>query len=133
MARDREILTGNLLGIWELYSKNYREAVETYNELLRQKKLRNIKPIRAVKVSVLNEWEEIEFFNLLEEKEVIKFLEGKEVKELKFLEKELLKAVESYEYKTVTSKIREFKNEIYRFDSRKTKNKALKGARTVAY
>ena len=133
MAREKEYLTGNLLEMWNLYAESYRNAVSTYNVLLEQKVLRNMKPLKKVKTSVIKDWKEVEFFNIRSEEEVIEFLEGKDEKEMRFLEKELKKTLESYEYKAVTSAIKAFKNEIYRFDTCEAKKKALKGKKSVMY
>ncbi len=132
MAREKE-LTDNLLDMWCLYAESYRDAIPTYSALLEQKMIRNMKPLGRVKAAVIKDWKEVEFFNIRDKKEVIEFLKEKDEKELKLLEREIKKVLESYEYKSITSTIKTFKNEIYRFDRCKARRKALKGKKSVVY
>ena len=123
---EKESLTAEIVGIWRLCAENYRNVIGDYEELLEEKKQLGLST-RGVRKQVLADFQEIKVFELEVEDKVVEYLDEMEVENLKNVLRIIKKALDSYEYKTLTSTISIFRDEIYKETSKRRRKLALNG------
>lgn len=121
---ERDSITTEIVGIWRLYAENYRNVVKDYEKLLVEKKQLGLS-IGGVKKQIIADFQEVYVFKLKKEDKVLNYLNNLEVEEIKEILKTMKNAIESYEYKTLTSTISRFRDEIYRETSKRRRKMAM--------
>lgn len=101
---------------WITYAKKYRELLDTYNDLLEQKRKLGLR-LRRVKKSTIDDLPTIEFFycTTIEEAEAyLQKLNNGQIYRLMFA---IDRCVNGYSFVTISNRIGEYRYEIKRYNS----------------
>lgn len=121
---ERDSTIAEIVGIWRLCAESYRNVVEDYEELLEERRKLGLS-LKGVKKQILTDFQKVRVFEFEEEDKVVEYLKDMEVENLKNTLRTIKKALDSYEYKTLTSTISIFRDEIYRETSKRRRKMAL--------
>ena len=100
------------MNLWNDYGTEYRTLVPTYQELLKQKRKENIKPLRKLCKTDLEEYPGIDFLELEEEKEAEDYLLKLRENKLANLIYEIDKFVDSRIRRILLGRILDYKQQI---------------------
>ena len=107
----RKQLVNDILRIHDCYAKSYSGVKDEYLELLEERRRMNVKPLSPIKESTVNEFKPMPFFTK-DRGKIAGFLQGMSTGALEILRLDLEEAVNSYSYRTLYEKVKQ-----YRLDS----------------
>ncbi len=108
-------LIDSVLSLWTKTHDDYQNLPKEYESLLIEKRSLGLRPIHAIRQSVLEEWPAIPLLEMSSEEEVEDFLVELAGEELEELILDITTFRHSYIYKTMKARITDFKYEIRRF------------------
>ncbi len=107
------------LETWRSHAEEYRGLVPRYQSLLSRKRWlkKNMRgyrgmPLKRLNKSVLDDFVQIPFFDLESEDKAIDYIRKLEYSELGYLVATICRALESYAYKTIKSRISDYEYQI---------------------
>ena len=106
--------------LWNRYGTEYRTLIPKYEELLQEKRLNGIKPLRPINKGDLKEFPIIDFLSIEEEEEAKEYLLELEDKNLISLLNEIDRFLDSHIRRLLRTTICNFKQQIRLSKSQKT-------------
>lgn len=113
-------LIDTVMALWAKTHNDYQNLLSRYEYLLIEKRSLGLRPIHAIRQSVLEEWPIIPLLNMSSEEEVEDCLVEMTRQELEELIIDITTFRHSYVYHTIKARITDFKYEIRRFYCPKT-------------
>ena len=123
---EKERIITEVTGIWKIHANGYRNVLEEYYSLLEKMQELNLS-FRGVRKQILQDFRKVEVFEIETESELASCLGEKDVEELRVILRIVTKAIDSYEYKTLSSTISIFRDKIYQTEYKRRRELALSG------
>lgn len=99
-----ETLAKSALTLWRNHAEPFRTLPDEYHSLLHEKEERKIFPLKKLSAEVLNEYPDVPFFNIVEERDaVLQIKKWASDGTLSNNVRKIQNALESYYYKTMKS------------------------------
>ncbi len=108
-------LIDSVMSLWAKTHNDYQKLPAEYEYLLIEKRSLGLRPVHAIRQSMLEEWPTIPLLDMTSEEEVEDYLVDLTGEELEELIIDITTFRHSYIYKTMKARITDFKYEIRRF------------------